>query len=53
MGFQRVGLMREYHYINGEKLDEILVEMLRSDYVRLYNLQKSINFNKKIDLTEI
>ena len=35
-GFRRVGVMREYHFLNEEKLDEVLFEMINSDYMRLY-----------------
>jgi RimJ/RimL family protein N-acetyltransferase len=35
-GFRKVGIMREYHFLNGEKLDEFLFEMIKDDYMRIY-----------------
>jgi len=35
-GFRRAGVMREYHFLNEEKLDEILFEMIREDYINNY-----------------
>ncbi|ODS36400.1 MAG: hypothetical protein A7315_14095 [Candidatus Altiarchaeales archaeon WOR_SM1_79] len=35
-GFRKVGVMREYHFLNEEKLDEILFEMIRADYLKKY-----------------
>ncbi len=34
-GFRRVGLLREYQVVDGRKYDEVLLEMLREEYLRL------------------
>ena len=35
-GFRRVGVMREYHFLNGEKLDEDMFEIIKSDYMKRF-----------------
>ena len=35
-GFRRVGVMREYHFLDGEKLDEDMFEIIRSDYLKRF-----------------
>ena len=34
-GFRRVGLLREYQVVDGRKYDEVFLEMLREEYLRL------------------
>jgi len=34
MGFRKVGIRREYHFINEERLDEILFEIIKKDYIK-------------------
>ncbi|MDI6791583.1 MAG: GNAT family N-acetyltransferase [bacterium] len=35
-GFRKIGIRRQYHFLNEEKLDEILFEMIEEDYSKFW-----------------
>lgn len=35
-GFKRIGIRREYNYIDGEFMDEVMLDMIYKDYKELY-----------------